>query len=262
MSVDDWRLNNEADRAATSGMDMHTEDPGSLALFQYRSRIVRLWQAHLVRLYMRFRMLPKFRGIVAPGLHTRRRPQTAPHMARSVRTDLRWQAQHVLSHCAQGAACVRCGRVTRALRQGRLQQWRRPCVPLRVHALRLQHGHNPSWSGVWGCTLCQCTGSQLHKRGCHPLRRPPSGRGPSDDYAPGPPDAAAPDPSGGAKRRCVASRPQGATDRAQSLLTHFSGSKTPGFHPPQAYPPQAPSHRYCFRGWRRPPRRSADPLRG
>ena len=57
---------------------MHIEDPGALALFPYRARIVRQWQAHLVRVYMRFRTLPKFRGCVAPGLHTRVRPKGPP----------------------------------------------------------------------------------------------------------------------------------------------------------------------------------------
>ena len=156
---------------------MHVEDPGALTLFQYRARIVQCWQAYLVRVYTLYRLLPKFRGVVAPGLHPRVRPQGAAPLPRPIRTDLRWQAQHDLTQGVQGDACLRCGRVSRAQRQGRLQQWRRACIPLHVHAQRLRRGHTLCWTGVWGCSRCPCMGAHLHKRGCHPLRRFDPGEG-------------------------------------------------------------------------------------
>ena len=235
ISAEDWRLNHQADLAATRGIGMHTEDPGALILFQHRSRIVKLWQAHLVRLYMRYRTLPKFHGSVAPGLHTRTRAQGATHMPRCVRTDLRWQAMHAITHCDQGDACVRCGRISRARRQGRLQQWRRPCAPLQVHARRLHLGHNPVWSGVWGCSACACPGNQLHKRGCHPLRRPRPSNGPSDPGPPADGDDPDDDPQGPPKRHRHTRMPAGTLSvGAQSTLSSWIRRPPAPVDPPQA----------------------------
>ena len=172
ISADDWRLNHQADLATTRGMNMHIEDPRALILFQHRSRIVKLWQAHLVRLYMRYRTLPKFRGIVAPGLHARTRPSGPPHLPRRLRTDLRWQAQHHITHCDQGDACTRCGRISRARRQGRLQQWRRRCVPLQVHARRLHMGILPYGRGFGGVRFAPALGTSFTSAGATPSSDP------------------------------------------------------------------------------------------
>ena len=96
-TADDWRLNEGADAAATRGVAMHHEDPGALVLFQYRVARVVLWQTYLLRLYIRYRSLPKFVGAVLPGLHPRSRPQGAPNLPRTVRTDLRWKARHAIT---------------------------------------------------------------------------------------------------------------------------------------------------------------------
>ena len=73
---------------------------------------------------------------------------------------------------SETCVCV-CGRTSKARRQGRLQQWRRPCQPLAIHQRRLAHGHRPQWQGHWRCTQCPLRGPRLAKRPC--LRMHPTG---------------------------------------------------------------------------------------
>ena len=111
---------------------------------------------------------------------------------------------------------MHCGRTTRAARQGRLQQWRRTCVPLQVHARRLAQQHQLVWQGRWVCLRCPCEGKHLHKRGCHPLLgapgRPPDrpqDRGDDDDSPPG---------GGDRKRPCAAPPSPPVDDTPGTLL--------------------------------------------
>ena len=158
---------------ATAGCHGHIDDPGAVVLYHFRSMLIRQWQQHLLRVYKLYRILPKFGGTVPPGLHSRNRPQGPKRQPRSQRTDAYWHSQHVLRHHHHTAGCSRCGRTSRAQRQGRLQQWRRPCHPLAIHLRRLAHGHRPQWQGHWRCLMCPLRGAHLAKRPClrmHPTR--------------------------------------------------------------------------------------------
>ena len=110
------------------------------------------------RVYKLYRIIPKFGGTAPPGLHSRNRPQGPRRQPRTQRTDDLWHRQHVLRHHHHTAGCSRCGRTSKAQRQGRLQQWRRPCQPLAVHLRRLAHGHRPQWQGHWRCLMCPSVG--------------------------------------------------------------------------------------------------------
>ena len=101
-TADDWLLNEGAGAAATRGIAMHLDDPGALVLFQYRVARVVLWQTYLLRLYIRYRSLPKFVGAVLPGVHQRNRPQGAANLPRTVRTDLHWKARHAITTHPKG----------------------------------------------------------------------------------------------------------------------------------------------------------------
>ena len=48
ISREHWTLNQKADEAATRGLTMHTEDPGAIALYLYRIRLIQDWQKHLL----------------------------------------------------------------------------------------------------------------------------------------------------------------------------------------------------------------------
>ena len=168
-----WQLNQEADLQATAGCCSHGEDPGAVALYHYRSLCIRRWQHHLLRVYKLYRLLPKFGGGAPPGLQGRHRPQGPARQPRKQRTDDHWNRQHVLRYHHHTAGCSRCGRTSKAQRQGRLQQWRRPCQPLGVHLRRLAHGHKPQWQGHWRCLMCPLRGAHLAKRQC--LRMHPTG---------------------------------------------------------------------------------------
>ena len=168
-----WHLNQEADTQATAGCRCHVDDPGAVALHHYRSLCIRRWQQHLLRVYKLYRIIPKFGGAAPPGLHSRHRPQGPRRQPRTQRTDDLWHRQHVLRHHHHTAGCSRCGRTSKAQRQGRLQQWRRPCQPLSVHLRRLANGHRPQWQGHWRCLMCPLRGAHLAKRPClrmHPTR--------------------------------------------------------------------------------------------
>ena len=65
-----------------------------------------------------------------------------------------------------GSACLRCGRTTRARRQGQLQQWRRLCRPIQTHLARLERGHTMQWMGVWSCRVCATPGDMLARKVC------------------------------------------------------------------------------------------------
>ena len=111
-----WFLNSEADGQATSGCNSHVEDPGALALYQYRSTRIRQWQQYLLRLYKLFRVLPKFGGLAPPRLQQRLRPQGPRRLPRTQRADTRCQAQHLLRHHHLTVGCSRCGCTSKARR--------------------------------------------------------------------------------------------------------------------------------------------------
>ena len=73
---------------------------------------------------------------------------------------------HTLTLHEAGQACLRCGRTTVAARQGRLQQWRRPCQPLGIHRRRLARGHCLYWDGDWHCQYCATLPHRLTRTPC------------------------------------------------------------------------------------------------
>ena len=135
--------------------------------------MIRQWQQYLIRAYKLFRLLPKFGGPATAGLQRRHRAPGPSNLPRTDRTDAHWEGHHRLRHHHNTAGCSRCGRISKARRQGRLQQWRRPCQALAVHQRRLNRGHRPQWQGHWRCTQCPLRGPNLAKRPC--LRMHPTG---------------------------------------------------------------------------------------
>ena len=153
---------------------MHTEDPGHWAHRGYQLDQVRWWQQTLVRIYTQVREL----GIQGPspqGLTARSRGSGPVRLPRPMRTDSKWASNHLLQTHESTIGCLSCGRTTRAKRQGRLQQWRRPCQPLKGHRQRLEHRHQPVWEGEWRCNRCPLKGSDLRRHGCL-FRHPTGGR--------------------------------------------------------------------------------------
>ena len=170
-----WYLNQQADELATQGCLSHQEDPGSLALYRYRRYHIERWQKYLVRVYTLYRALPVFGGVAPAGLQTRLRAEGPRPLARRIRTNRHWQSQHQLRHHFHTAGCERCGRSSCARRQGRLQQWRRPCHILPSHQRRIHRGHRPQWQGQWICIRCPLRGGRLLKQAC-PRLHPSGGR--------------------------------------------------------------------------------------
>ena len=93
---------------------------------------------------------------------------------RKQRTEDRWQGKHSLATWGNTSACTNCGRTSVATRQGKLQQWRRPCIPLDSHRARQEGRHVLGWSGEWFCKNCPIKGKNLGKHGC--IGRHPTGR--------------------------------------------------------------------------------------
>lgn len=58
------------------------------------------------------------------------------------------------------------GRVSRSGRQGRFQQWRRPCHIIHVHARRRDQSHDLEWDGLWRCARRDLGRSRLPKHRC------------------------------------------------------------------------------------------------
>ena len=228
-------------------------------MHQYRSVIIRRWQQHLVRIYKHYRLLPKFGGTAPPGLQPRQRPQGPARQPRTQRTDAMWQGQHVLRHHHHTAGCSRCGRSSKAQRQGRLQQWRRPCQPLGVHLRRLAHGHKPQWQGHWRCLLCPLRGAHLAKRQClrmHPTRgrratfkRPPWTMFPKRPQGPQVLHTQHDDPPGAKRRRLEDAStdppPRGQSEHALCVTGSYEWCRLCGRT-------SAASHAARLQQWRRP----------
>jgi ribonuclease HI len=161
-----WELNRRADAAATRGIQEHVEDAGAHALYGFRMLQVVEWQRHLLKIYHRMlQAMPK--GKPDAGLVRRIRRPEPDKCPRKQRTDALCKSGHaiVVSHSSE--ACMRCGRTTRAGRQGRLQQWRRPCHPLDRHKKALALGHLLVWSGsLWECETCSAKGRFLGQVMC------------------------------------------------------------------------------------------------
>ena len=100
------------------------------------------------------------------GLSRRVRPYGPRHLPLRVRTDLHWTARHILIQVGHTQACLRCGRTTGTSRQGRLQQWRRPCNPIPLHRRRLEQGHCLYWDGKWHCQYCTTAPHRLTHTRC------------------------------------------------------------------------------------------------
>ena len=169
-----WDLNRLADIEAGKGVEMHTEDPGHWALWAFQLDQVRRQQQGLVRTYTQIREL----GIQGPspqGLTTRSKGNGPTRLPRGLRTEAKWEGKHMLQGHNSTIGCLSCGRTTRAKRQGRLQQWRRPCVPLASHRQRLERRHLLRWEGEWRCNRCPLKGKELRKHGCI-FRHPTGGR--------------------------------------------------------------------------------------
>ena len=165
-----WDLNRRADIEAGKGVDSHIEDPGHWALWGHQLAQVREWQQTLVKIYTQVRDL----GIVGPspkGVAERTRGAGPKRLPKPQRTDSKSEGNRQTQGDTTG--CVSCGRTSRAKRQGRLQQWRRPCQPLKGHRRRLEHRHQLRWQGEWLCNRCPLTGKDLRNHGC--LYRHPTG---------------------------------------------------------------------------------------
>jgi len=167
-----WDLNRRADTEAGKVVDAHVEDPGHWALWGHQLLLVREWQQTLVRIYTQVREL----GIVGPspkGVTERTRGAGPKRPPRTHRTDTKWEGNHCLQGFGSTMGCVSCGRTSCAKRQGRLQQWRRPCQPLKGHLRRLERKHQLRWQGEWLCSRCPLKGKDLRNHGC--LFRHPTG---------------------------------------------------------------------------------------
>ena len=90
----------------------------------------------------------------------------------------RGSINHLLTVTGDFEWCGRCGRTTTTSREGRLQQWRRKCVPLPDFQRKLAKGHNLAFHGQWHCTECPCPSHRLTVKRC---------RGPSSLLRSGPP---------------------------------------------------------------------------
>ena len=135
---------------------------------------VRRRQQVLVRIYTQVREL----GIQGPsplGLTARSRGNGPARLPRTLRTDAKWSSKHRLQNHGSTIGCLACGRSTKAKRQGRLQQWRRPCLPLVSHLQRLERRHLLVWEGEWRCSRCPLKGKDLRKHGCI-FRHPTGGK--------------------------------------------------------------------------------------
>jgi len=161
-----WRLNQLADLAASEGITMHQEDPSYWALHAFRGRAIRGWQLHLLGIYRNLRQRKVCSEPAGPGLALRIRPQGPVAQPRALRTECGVMRKHHVVHDAQGSACLKCGRTTRAARQGQLQQWRRQCQPIHIHRARLERGHTMQWAGKWSCQFCKSPREVLSKRVC------------------------------------------------------------------------------------------------
>jgi ribonuclease HI len=156
-----WDLNRRADAAATRGIQEHVEDAGAHALFGFRMLQVVEWQKHLLRVYHRMmQAMPKSKPNA--GLIQRIRRPDPSRCPRKQRTEALCKSGHAIVALQGSEACMRCGRTTQAGRQGRLQQWRRPCLPLVRHSKALSQGHLVVWSGsLWRCRTCSAQGKCL-----------------------------------------------------------------------------------------------------
>ena len=120
---------------------------------------------------------------VPQGLTTRGMDIGPANQPRKTRTEERWQSKRTLVSQGSTTACTSCGRTSKALRQGRLQHWRRPCEPLKSHQARLDGERKVKWIGHWGCARCPFKGACLGSHGCL-FRHPTGGRRYSSKKAP------------------------------------------------------------------------------
>ena len=107
------------------------------------------------------------------GVAERTRGAGPKRLPRAHRTDSKWEGNHRLQVFGSAVGCVSCGRTSRAKRQGKLQQLRRPCQPLKGHLRRLERKHQLRWQGEWLCNRCPLKGKDLRNHGC--LFRHPTG---------------------------------------------------------------------------------------
>lgn len=81
--------------------------------------------------------------------------------------------------------CRLCGRASAASRAGRLQQWRRPCVPLPSFQRKLAKRHLLVFDGQWHCSMCPCPSLRLTSKRCRGPSSTPIPDRPSPVAAPG-----------------------------------------------------------------------------
>jgi hypothetical protein len=147
---------------------------GAHVLFGFRMMEVVEWQKHLLRTYHSLlRAIPKVKPVA--GLIRRNRLVAPGRCSRAQRTEDSCKAGHAVLSSHGWEACLRCGRTTRARRQGRLQQWRRPCHPLERHRKAMALGHSLVWAAsAWECATCAGRGKQLVQVMCsdHQVRVP------------------------------------------------------------------------------------------
>ena len=148
-------------------------------------------------------------------------PQELNDVASTMRIQIlppRGQFEHSLTVTGRFEWCSRCGRTSATSHAARMQQWRRPCVPLPSFHRKLARGHLLAFDGHWRCTVCPCPALRLTSKKCRGPSSLTTDR-PSLVSAPGAPQPPGLPPSGS------------AAVKRQLSLRDFFRSAPPGHRP-------------------------------